>query len=132
MYLQKKFLINYFNALYKCCYYYHYYLLLYLCIYLIFNFSGAVGVMWTIVWMMLTYDKPANHPRISIKEKEYIQSTIGSGQDVITRVRPNYLTQRVTAYNYCTCALVNPQYDPSNDNLMLKYSCSMNTIIGEH
>ncbi|KAJ7383070.1 hypothetical protein OS493_030957 [Desmophyllum pertusum] len=49
--------------------------------------AGAVGVVWTIVWMMLTYDKPANHPRISIKEKEYIQSSIGSGQDIKIRVR---------------------------------------------
>ncbi|KAL9958324.1 hypothetical protein ACROYT_G035326 [Oculina patagonica] len=51
----------------------------------VFYIFGAVGIVWTVVWMMLTYDKPANHPRISIKEKEYIQSSIGSGQDVITR-----------------------------------------------
>jgi len=37
------------------------------------------------MWMTLTYDKPENHPRISIKEKEYIQSSIGSGQDVTIR-----------------------------------------------
>ena len=35
----------------------------------------------------ITYDKPENHPRISIKEKQYIQSSIGSGQDVTMRVR---------------------------------------------
>lgn len=62
---------------------------------IIIKFSGAVGIVWTVVWMMLTYDKPANHPRISIKEKEYIQSSIGSGQDVITRVSHSYLMQHV-------------------------------------
>ena len=36
--------------------------------------------------MMLTYDKPADHPRISLKEKEYILSSIGSAQDKKTRV----------------------------------------------
>ena len=41
--------------------------------------------------MTLTYDKPENHPRISIKEKEYIQTSIGSGQDVTIRVRLHFL-----------------------------------------
>ena len=36
--------------------------------------------------MALSYDRPANHPRISIKEKEYIQSSIGAGQDTSKRV----------------------------------------------
>jgi len=47
------------------------------------------------MWMTLTYDKPENHPRISIKEKEYIQSSIGSGQDVTIRVRLHFL------FNFC-------------------------------
>ena len=45
-----------------------------------------MGIVWVIIWMMLTYDKPANHPRISLKEKEYILSSIGSAQDKNTRV----------------------------------------------
>jgi len=37
--------------------------------------------------MAFTYNRPANHPRISIKEREYIQSSIGAGQDKRKRVR---------------------------------------------
>ena len=50
-------------------------------------FLGGVGVLWFIMWTMLTHDRPANHPRISIKEREYIQSSIGAGQDKERRVR---------------------------------------------
>jgi len=52
----------------------------------VFYIFGAVGVAWFVIWMMFTYDKPANHPRISIKEKEYILSSIGSAQYKTTRV----------------------------------------------
>ncbi|KAL9962789.1 hypothetical protein ACROYT_G031929 [Oculina patagonica] len=51
----------------------------------VFYIFGGVGVIWFITWMILTYDKPANHPRISMKEKEYILSSIGSSQDKRTR-----------------------------------------------
>ncbi|XP_020610537.1 sialin-like isoform X1 [Orbicella faveolata] len=51
----------------------------------VFYTFGAVGVAWSIIWMMFTHDKPANHPRISLKEKEYILSSIGSAQDKKTR-----------------------------------------------
>ena len=51
-----------------------------------FLLTGAVGVVWFIIWMMFTYDKPANHPRISLKERDYILSSIGSAQDKKTRV----------------------------------------------
>ena len=52
----------------------------------VFLFLGGVGVVWFVFWMALSYDRPANHPRISIKEKEYIQSSIGTGQDTRKRV----------------------------------------------
>jgi len=54
----------------------------------VFYIFGAVGVAWFIIWMMFTYDKPANHPRISVKEKEYILSSIGSAQYKKTRKYP--------------------------------------------
>ena len=41
--------------------------------------------------MVFTYDRPANHPRITIEEKKYIQSSIGAGQDKRKRVH-SYLT----------------------------------------
>ena len=47
---------------------------------------GAIGILWAIMWLMLTHDRPEDHPRISAKEKEYIQSSIGSGDDAHARV----------------------------------------------
>ena len=32
---------------------------------------GAIGILWAIMWLMLTYDRPEDHPRISAKEKEF-------------------------------------------------------------
>jgi len=51
-----------------------------------FYIFGAVGVVWFMIWMALTYDRPADHPRISNWEREYIQSSIGSGQDKTKRI----------------------------------------------
>jgi len=48
--------------------------------------SGSVGILWFIVWTILVYDKPADHPRISKEEKDYILSSIGHQQDVSKKV----------------------------------------------
>ncbi|XP_068737249.1 sialin-like [Montipora capricornis] len=47
----------------------------------VFYIYGAVGVVWFFIWMAFAYERPADHPRISIKEREYIQLSIGTGQD---------------------------------------------------
>ncbi|XP_067047190.1 sialin-like [Acropora muricata] len=52
----------------------------------VFYIFGAIGVIWFFIWMTFTYDRPSDHPRISIKEREYIESTIGEGQDKRQRV----------------------------------------------
>jgi len=39
--------------------------------------SGILGILWFLVWIFLAYSTPATHPRISRKEREYIQSSIG-------------------------------------------------------
>lgn len=40
---------------------------------------------FTIAWFLTTYDDPATHPRISAKEKEYIESSLCG----ITHVKVN-------------------------------------------
>ena len=45
------------------------------CVYLI---VGAVGIIWCILWNVLVYNTPANHPRITDREKRYIELSIGS------------------------------------------------------
>ena len=39
-------------------------------------FAGAVGILWFFAWIFLAYSSPATHPRISKKEREYIESSI--------------------------------------------------------
>jgi len=38
--------------------------------------AGAVGVIWAIMWFFLVYDSPAQHPRISAEEREYIEKAL--------------------------------------------------------
>lgn len=44
---------------------------------LVFHLSGALGTLWFILWWILVYDSPAEHPRISKEERDYIQKQIG-------------------------------------------------------
>lgn len=39
----------------------------------IFHFLAIAGVIWYIAWYFLIFDTPAQHPRIDIEEKEYIE-----------------------------------------------------------
>lgn len=45
---------------------------------LVFYLSGALGTLWFVLWWLLVYDSPAEHPRISIEERDYIIKSIGS------------------------------------------------------
>jgi len=46
-------------------------------VYLHFTFHvGSVGVFWFVAWVFLAFDTPASHPRISLEEQHYIESTI--------------------------------------------------------
>ena len=42
--------------------------------------SGAIGCLWFVVWMLVVHDTPAQHPRISQEEKDYIESSVGTRQ----------------------------------------------------
>lgn len=37
---------------------------------------GIAGVVWFVAWIFLAFDTPASHPRISLEEQHYIESTI--------------------------------------------------------
>ena len=38
--------------------------------------TGFAGVVWFVAWILLVFNTPADHPRISPKEQHYIESTI--------------------------------------------------------
>ena len=43
-----------------------------------FYVFGAIGIAWFLVWAALVYDSPDTHPRISQKEKEFLQVKVSS------------------------------------------------------
>ncbi|XP_076161361.1 putative inorganic phosphate cotransporter isoform X2 [Ptiloglossa arizonensis] len=44
----------------------------------VFYVTGSIGLIWNIAWIPLVYDSPAQHPRISVEERRYIEEAIGS------------------------------------------------------
>lgn len=38
----------------------------------VFYFSGGVAILWVLLWGLLMHDTPAQHPRISPQERDYI------------------------------------------------------------
>lgn len=41
-----------------------------------FYVTGALSLGFTGIWFLFAYDSPAKHPRISEKERDYIQSKV--------------------------------------------------------
>ena len=39
----------------------------------VFYVFGALGVLWFIVWALLVFNGPEEHPRISTQEREYLK-----------------------------------------------------------
>ncbi|KAL3117077.1 hypothetical protein niasHT_007480 [Heterodera trifolii] len=42
-----------------------------------FYIYGVAGVIWSVFWFSMTFEKPAFHPTITVQEKEYIEAQIG-------------------------------------------------------
>ncbi|XP_044737750.1 sialin [Chrysoperla carnea] len=42
----------------------------------VFYATGVVGIVWSILWFVLIFDSPEQHPRISAEEKQYITNAI--------------------------------------------------------
>ena len=44
-----------------------------MCIYI---HVGVVGIIWYLAWLLLVFNTPADHPRISPEEQYYIETAI--------------------------------------------------------
>ncbi|XP_031556571.1 vesicular glutamate transporter 3-like [Actinia tenebrosa] len=55
---------------------------------LAFYVFGGLGILWFIVWMILIYESPSQHPRIAPWEKQHILKGIGRSQDIVTMRKP--------------------------------------------
>ncbi|XP_077966540.1 sialin-like [Styela clava] len=47
----------------------------------VFYVTGSIGCVWDLLWLILIYDSPSEHPRISEKEKNFIQDSLGHNRD---------------------------------------------------
>ena len=45
-------------------------------------FPGVTGIIWYLVWLWLTFEKPAKHPTISARELMYIEQSLGQSTQV--------------------------------------------------
>ena len=43
----------------------------------VFYVTGCFSLVWVVFWFLLVADTPADHPRISKEEREYIETSIG-------------------------------------------------------
>ncbi|KAM3959615.1 sialin [Aphomia sociella] len=41
-----------------------------------FYFTGIIGVMWSVAWFAVVYDTPAQHPRISEEERNFLMDVL--------------------------------------------------------
>lgn len=60
-----------------------------------FYVPAAIAIFITCIWLLVVYDSPAQHPRIAVEEKDYIEKALG---DVISKKKviysssiPNYM-----------------------------------------
>ena len=42
----------------------------------VFYVSGVLGLLWYFTWYFLVYDSPDEHPRISVKEKQFLEKRL--------------------------------------------------------
>lgn len=40
--------------------------------------AGVIGVIWSVIWFLVIFDSPAQHPRISMEERNHIEMAIGN------------------------------------------------------
>lgn len=45
----------------------------------VFYITGVIGLLWSIAWFLVVFDSPADHPRITTEEREFIESSIEKG-----------------------------------------------------
>ncbi|MGD9603871.1 MAG: ACS family MFS transporter [Gammaproteobacteria bacterium] len=48
---------------------------------MVFYGFGAIGFAWCLAWFPLSYDRPADHPRISTAEREFLERDAPGGTD---------------------------------------------------
>ncbi|CAH1118606.1 unnamed protein product [Phaedon cochleariae] len=55
----------------------------------VFYTTGSIGTAWCLIWYLLAFDSPETHPRISLREQQYIkENTVNTYANARTQVVP--------------------------------------------
>ena len=78
---------------------------------------GILGIIWYVFWLLLVFDSPAKHPRISKSEKEYIEFGIsGASVGLEEKVCANFYsvnsTNNTTPFSTCCLYMFFPHSGP--------------------
>ena len=105
----------------------------------VFYVTGCFSLVWVVFWFLLVADTPADHPRISKEEKEYIETSIGQSstldrknlvtpwRDILTSVPVWAIVIGHTASNWGNYTL--NQQLPTYLSNVLRYSLSFNGLL---
>jgi len=44
----------------------------------VFYVTGVISIAWSLLWFVLVFDSPSEHPRIADEERRFIENAIGS------------------------------------------------------
>uniref|UniRef100_A0A3B4Z2J1 Solute carrier family 17 member 8 n=1 Tax=Seriola lalandi dorsalis TaxID=1841481 RepID=A0A3B4Z2J1_SERLL len=53
----------------------------------VFYIYGVFGIIWYVLWLLLAYGSPAEHPTITDEERMYIESTIGETMQQLSKFK---------------------------------------------
>ncbi|CAH1114115.1 unnamed protein product [Psylliodes chrysocephalus] len=48
----------------------------------VFYTTGSIGIIWCLIWYLLAFDSPETHPRISLREQQYIKENTSISYEV--------------------------------------------------
>ncbi|XP_052864741.1 sialin [Anopheles cruzii] len=54
----------------------------------VFYFTGGLGLLWSIIWFLVVFETPSEHPRISPEERNEIESAINAAGK---KKKPSYV-----------------------------------------
>ena len=58
-------------------------------------FSGVLGLVWCVGWVVFTSDSPSQHPRITESERRYIEGSADRPQQKVSGEKKVQMTAKV-------------------------------------
>ena len=65
--------------------------------------TGIIGIIWFIFWLLLGFDSPATHPRISQSERKYIETSISEAK--VEEIHVRKVNDTCVLFIYSTCMI---------------------------